>query len=165
MAILTFKASTVISWDQGLYFAFSYLKKGDRKKFNKLFDQWIFDNLEKSFDQHKHEKYMQALFSAEESQFINDIWEKHHNKYSNMDKYKLYCELYKQHYVRPEFNDDDFDDDDFEIPQKLSKKQFEILKSEYFHFDSKTMFGDADDADYDKLFELRDLLFSDTLWG
>ena len=82
-----------------------------------------------------------------------------------MDKYKLYCELYKQHYVRPEFNDDDFDDDDFEIPQKLSKKQFEILKSEYFYFDSKTMFGDADDADYDKLFELRDLLFADTLWG
>jgi hypothetical protein len=82
-----------------------------------------------------------------------------------MDSYKLYCELYKQHYIKPHLDKEDIDDDDFEIPAKLNKAKFEELKMEYLHLDRKTMFGDLDDADYDRYFALKDLLFGDVVIG
>ena len=92
--------------------------------------------------------------------------EKYYDKYSNMSPYQLYCELYKQHYVKPGIDEEGFYDEDFEfeIPPKLSRSKFEELKSEYLYLDRKTMFGDANDAEFERYFELRDLLFGDIIF-
>jgi hypothetical protein len=44
-----------------------------------------------------------------------------------MEPYQLYCALYKQYYVRPGFEEDDFDDEDFEMPPKLSRSIYRRL--------------------------------------
>lgn len=152
-------------YSNGLFIAFAYLKKGDRKKFEEQFDKWISEDLEKSFDQYDYKEYIKALFNKTESTFIENIWNKYYEKYSIMEPYKLYCELYKQHYVRPEFDEEDLDDENFEIPTKLSRSKFEELKVEYLYLDRKAMFGDANDAEYDRWSELKDLLFADIIFG
>lgn len=152
----------------GLFIAFTYLKKDDRKKFKEQFDKWISKNIEKSFDQYFYRKYIKALFDEKESKFIEKVWDKYYEKYFSMEPYNLYCELYKQYYDRPETDEEDFDDGDdyvFTVPDKLSRSEFEELRVEYLYLDRKTMFGDADDADYDRLFELGELLFADTVIG
>jgi len=53
-----------------------------------------------------------------------------------MEPYQLYCALYKQFYVKPGLDADDFDDEDFEIPPKLSKATFETLTAEYLALNS-----------------------------
>lgn len=157
--------STVFDYQQGLFLAFAYLKNGSQNKFKDQFNKWISEDLEKSFERHYYMKYINSLFSEDEAKLIIDLWEKYYDKYSNMDKYKLYCELYKQHYLQTCMKDDLLDDDDFEIPPKLSRSKFEYLSSEYLYLDRKTMFGDSSDEDYDKYFELRDLLFGDIIYG
>jgi hypothetical protein len=156
-------------YSNGLFIAFTYLKKGDKKKFIKKFDKWITEDLEKSFDQNDYKNDVKALFNDEDSKFIEEIWDKYYEKYSNMEPYKLYCELYKQCYPKSKVDKEEFDDDsdneDFEIPAKLSKHQFEQLRAEYLYLERKTMFGDPDDADYDKLFKLQDILFADITIG
>ncbi|MCE8426916.1 MAG: hypothetical protein J5U19_00815 [Candidatus Methanoperedens sp.] len=157
-------------YSNGLFIAFAYLKKGDKKKFVEKFDKWITEDLEKSFDQHEYEKEIKALFNEKDLKFIEEIWDKYYEKYSNMDPYKLYCELYKQNYPKSkvdkeEFDDGDSDNDDFEIPAKLKRRQFEQLKAEYLYLDRKTMFGDPDDADYDNFFKLKEILFADITIG
>jgi len=124
-------------YDNGLFIAFAYLKKGDRKKFEGQFAKWISEDLEKSFDQYNYKEYIKALFNKTESTFIENIWNKYYEKYSNMESYKLYCELYKQHYIRSKIDDDEFDDEDIEIPAKLSRAKFEELKTEYLYLDRK----------------------------
>lgn len=151
-------------YHNGLFIAFAYLKKGDMEKFKEKFDKWISENLEKSFDQYNYEKYIKALFDKKEAEIIENRWNKYYEKYSNMEPYKLYCELYKQHYIRPELDEEEFDDEDFEIPAKLSRAKFEKLRAEYLYLDRKTMFGDPDDAEYDRYFELKDLLFADIIF-
>jgi hypothetical protein len=82
-----------------------------------------------------------------------------------MEPYKLYCELYKQQYMRSKIDDEGFDEENIEIPAKLSRAKFEELKTEYLYLDRKAMFGDADDPEYDRWFELKDLLFADVIFG
>jgi len=163
-AIETLEKSNVFDYHQGLFLALAYLKKGDRKKFEEQFDKWISDDLEKSFNQYSYMKEINALFNENDVKFINTTWKKYYEKYSNMDKYKLYCELYKQNYLKPYMTDDEFDEDDFEIPGKLSRSKFEYLSGEYLYLDRKTMFGDSNDEDYEKFFVLRDLLFADIIY-
>lgn len=157
-------------YSNGLFIAFAYLKKGDKKKFNEKFDKWITEDLEKSFDQYDYRKKIKVLFNDKDSKYIEEIWDKYYEKYSNMEPYKLYCKLYKQYYPKSKFDeeeldDDDSDNDDFEIPAKLSRHQFERLKAEYLYLERKTFFGDPDDADYDRFFKLKDLLFADITIG
>lgn len=156
-------------YSNGLFIAFAYLKKGDKKNFIQKFDKWISEDLEKSFDQQDYNNEIKALFNDNDSKIIEDIWDKYYDKYSNMGPYKLYCELYKQCYPKSKVDkeeiDDDSDNEDFEIPAKLSKHQFEQLRAEYLYLERKTMFGDPDDADYDKLFKLQDILFADITIG
>lgn len=168
-AVKTLKEFDAHGFDSGngLFIAFAYLKKGDKKKYEKQFNTWISEGLEKSFNQYYYSKYIKALFNEKESKFIKKTWDKYYEKYSSMEPYKLYCELYKQHYSRSTIDEDDFDDD-FErspIPPKLSRAEFENLKAEYLYLDRKTMFGDADDSDYDRWFELEDLLFAEVVIG
>ena len=157
--------SKVFSYEQGLFLAFAYLKKNYQKKFQDQFHKWISEDLEKSFNQHYYMRHINLLFSEKEAKLITDLWDKYHDKYFEMDKYKFYCELYKQHYLKTYMTDDLLDDDDFEIPEKLSRSKFEYLSSEYLYLDRKTMFDDASDEDYDRYFELRDLLFADVIYG
>jgi hypothetical protein len=121
MAIEILENSQVISYHQGLFLAFAYLKVGDRKKFEVQLDKWISEN----------------------------------------------CELYKQYYIRHEFDDEDFEDDDFEIPAKLNRAQFEVLSSEYCYLDRKFMFSidEITEEEESKYFELKDLLFADITIG
>ena len=51
-------------------------------------------------------------------------------------------------------SEEEFDDDDFEIPAKLNRSQFEELSDEYLYLERKMMFGDPDDTDKEKYFEL-----------
>ncbi len=166
-AIETLKNSNVIAYDQGLFLSLSYLKKGDRKEAKKQFDNWISEDLEKSFDRYIYNEYLTSLLNNEENTFIKNIWDKHHEKYSDMEKYQLYCKLYKQHYpiyLTSESDEDDFEDDDFEMPPKLNKNQFEQLSNEYLYLERKAIFGDMNDSDYDKYYELKDLLFADIIF-
>jgi hypothetical protein len=73
---------------------------------------------------------------------------------------RLYCALYKQYDVRP-----GFEEDEFAMPPKLSKATFETLAAEYLSLEKKSMFGDADDAEYERYFALRDVLFAETIFG
>lgn len=165
-AIETFKKSTVISYDQGLFHAFSYLKNGNRKKFKEIFEKWILEDLEKSFKKIYYSKHIKYLLNEEESKYIDELWNTYHEKYSNMDWYKFYCELYKQRYSKHFISDEEIDsDDDFEIPAKLSRSRFESLMTEYLHLGKKTMFGDADDEEYERYFELKHQLFADVIVG
>ena len=157
--------SKVFSYDQGLFLAFAYLKKNNQKKFKEQFHKWISEDLEKSFERHYYMRHINLLFSEKEAKLIIDLWDKYHDKYFEMDKYKFYCVLYKQHYLKTYMTDDLLDDDDFEIPQKLNRSKFEYLSSVYLHLNKKTMIGDANDDDYEKYFELRDLLFADVIYG
>jgi len=166
-AIETLKTSNTIDYDQGLFLAFSYLKNGEKKEAKESFDKWISKNLEKSFDKYRYKTYMENLLSDEEKKFIEGIWNKYYEKYSKMEPYQLYCKLYKQHYLTyltSESDEDDFEDEDFEIPPKLNKSKFEELKNEYLYLDRKAMFGEMSDSEYDKYFELRDLLFADIIF-
>jgi hypothetical protein len=164
-AIRTLEKSKVISYDQGIFLAFAYLKHGERQKFTTQLRKWIGEDLEKSFKQYSYNKYIKALFNEEESQYIDESWSTYYEKYANMEPYQLYCELYKQYYVKPGFDEDDIDDEDFEIPPKLSKVSFEALSAEYLSLDRNATFGELDDADYERYFELRDLLFAETILG
>ena len=58
---------------------------------------------------------------------------------------------------------DDFEDDDFELPAKLNRRQFEELQGEYGYLERKAMFGEMSDTDYERYFELEDLLFTEVL--
>jgi tetratricopeptide (TPR) repeat protein len=166
-AIEILETSNVISYHQGLFLAFAYLKAGDRKKFKEQFDKWISENLEKSFEFGNYDQYINALFGDEDARFIEDVWDKYYEKYSGMDPYKLYCELYKQNYIRPMFDEEDFEDDDFEIPAKLNRAQFEALSSEYCYLDRRMMFSidEMTEEEKDRYFGLKDLLFADIVIG
>lgn len=163
-AIAIFEKSRVMSYRQGVFHAFAYLKKGEKEKFEEQFTKWISEDLEKSFDHYDYLKYIKLLFDEEEAKLIEEMWNKYHEKYSEMDRYKLYCRLYKQHYLNFALDEEEFDDDDFEIPAKLNRSQFEELSDEYLYLDRKMMFGEPDDADKEKYFELQDLLFADTIY-
>jgi hypothetical protein len=78
---------------------------------------------------------------------------------------RLYCALYKQYDVQPGFEEDDFEEDEFAMPPKLSKATFETLAAEYLSLERKSMFGDADDAESERYFALRDALFAETIFG
>jgi hypothetical protein len=164
-AITTLEQSEVISYDQGLFLAFAYLKHGKQQKCATQFQRWIEEDLTRAFGQYAYDKYIKALFNEEETQYIGDLWKTYFEKYTNMEPYQLYCELYKQLYVRPGFDEDDIDDEDFEIPPKLSKATFETLTAEYLALDRQLMFGHPDDAAYERYFALRDLLFAETIFG
>ena len=164
-AIATLEQSEVLSYDQGLFLAFAYLKNGEQQKCATQFRQWIDEHLERAFAQYAYNKYMKALFTAEESHYIDTLWYRYHEKYEDMEPYQFYCALYKQHYLQPGFDADDIDDEDFEIPPKLSKATFETLTAEYLALDRKLMFGHPDDAEYEQYFALRDLLFAETIFG
>jgi len=164
-AIATFEHSAVISYDQGLFLAFAYLKNGEKRKCATQFQQWIDEHLERAFAQYAYDKYIKALSNEEESQYIDTLWHRYHEKYEHMEPYQFYCALYKQHYVQPGFDADDIDDEDFEIPPKLSKATFETLTAEYLSLDRKLMFGNPDDATYERYDELRDVLFAETIFG
>jgi len=58
----------------------------------------------------------------------------------------------------------DYNEDDFEIPAKLNRSQFEELSNEYLYLERKMMFGDPDDTDKEKYFELQDLLFANIIY-
>ena len=166
-AIETLKNSNTIDYGQGLFLAFSYLKNGEKAKAKESFDKWISEDLEKSFDQYRYKEYMENLLSDEEKKFIEGIWNKYYEKYSKMEPYQLYCKLYKQHYLTSltsESDEDDFEDEDFEIPPKLNISKFGELKDEYLYLDRKAMFGEMSDSEYDKYFEVRDLLFADIIF-
>jgi len=164
-AIATLEQSEVISYDQGLFLAFAYLKHGEQQKCATQFQRWIAEDLTRAFAQYAYDKYMKALFNEEETQYIDDLWKTYHEQYANMEPYQLYCALYKQYYVRPGFDADDFDDEDFEIPPKLSKATFETLTAEYLALDRQVMFGHPDDAAYERYDALRELLFAETIFG
>ncbi len=163
-AISTLKNSTVVCYDQGLFLAFSYLKNNDVKTFKKQFEKWLSEDLKRSFDQYSYKKKMEVLFDADELEIINNIWSKYYEKYTEMDKYELYCALYKQCYKNSFTDEDGFDDDELEIPEKLNRNKFEFLSSEYLSLDRMLFFGNPSDADYDRHSELSDLLFSETVW-
>jgi len=164
-AIATLEQSKVISYDQGLFLAFAYLKHGEQQQCATQFQRWIEEDLTRAFGQYAYDKYIKALFNEEEAQYIDDLWKTYHEQYANMEPYQLYCALYKQYYVRPGFDADDFDDEDFEIPPKLSKATFETLTAEYLALNRQSMFGHPDDAEYERYFALRDLLFAETIFG
>lgn len=147
----------------GLFIAFAYLKKGDKKKFEEKFNKWIKEDIEKSLEQYEYEKYIKALFSDKESKFIEKRWNKYYDKYSNMEPYKLYCELYNQTYPKLKFDKDEFEDDDFKIPAKLSKSKFEQLVDEYSYLNCKAVLGDANEAELDHYSKLRDILFAEII--
>lgn len=165
-AIEIFAKSNVFSYDQGLFHAFSYLKNGNRKKFKEIFEKWILEDLEKSFKKNYYSKHIKYLLNEEESKYIDELWNTYHEKYSNMDWYKFYCELYKQRYSKYIISDEEIDsDNDFEIPAKLSRSKFESLMTEYLHLGKKTMFGDADDEEDERYYELQGELFADVIVG
>ena len=166
-AIETFKNSNVIDYDQGLFLVLSYLKAGDRQKAKKQFDKWISEDLEKSFDLYRYNRYLEFLLSNEEKSFIENIWDKYHEKYSNMEPYQLYCKLYKQRYrtyLTSESDEDYFEDEDFEIPPKLNMNKFEQLSDEYLYLNRNAMFEKLKDSEYDRYYELSDLLFADIIF-
>jgi hypothetical protein len=164
-AIATLEQSDVISYDQGLFLAFAYLKHGEQQQCATQFQRWIDDDLTRAFAQYAYDKYIKALLNEAEAQYIDDLWTTYHEQYANMEPYPLYCALYKQYYVRPGFDADDFDDEDFEIPPKLNKASFEALTAEYLALNRQVMFGHPDDAAYERYFALRDLLFAETIFG
>jgi lipopolysaccharide biosynthesis regulator YciM len=110
-AIATLEQSEVISYDQGLFLAFAYLKHGEQQQCATQFQRWIAEDLTRAFGQYAYDKYIKALFNEAEAQYIDDLWKTYFEKYTNMEPYQLYCELYKQYYVRPGFDADDFDDE------------------------------------------------------
>jgi hypothetical protein len=164
-AIATLEQSAVISYDQGLFLAFAYLKQGEQRQCATQFQRWIAEDLTRAFAQYAYDKYIKALFTEAEAQYIDDLWTTYAEQYTNMEPYQLYCALYKQYYVQPGLDADDFDDEDFEIPPKLSKATFEALTAEYLSLNRQVMFGHPDDATYERYFELRDMLFAETIFG
>ncbi|MFH1115115.1 MAG: tetratricopeptide repeat protein [Pseudomonadota bacterium] len=169
-AIETLENSNVISYDQGLFLALSYLKNGGKEQAAARFDKWISEDAERSFMRHGYRKYLETLLNEEETTFIHDKWDGYHHQYAEMEPYQLYCVLYDQRFatLESEFDEDDEDDmddmDDMEIPQKLSEREFDNLKREYLFLDRKSIFGDMTDLEYEQLFELRDLLFGDVIF-
>jgi len=161
----TLEQSAVISYDQGLFLAFAYLKYGEQQQCATQFQRWIAEDLTRAFAQYAYDKYMKALFNEEEIQYINDLWTTYAEQYTNMEPYQLYCAFYKQLYVRPGFDADDIDDEDFEIPPKLSKATFETLTAEYLALQRQVMFGHPDDTAYERYDVLRDVLFAETIFG
>jgi len=164
-AIATLERSEVISYDQGLFLAFAYLKQGEQQQCATQFQHWLAEDLTRAFAQYAYDKYIKALFIEAEAQYIDDVWTTYAEQYTNMEPYQLYCALYKQYYVRPGFDADDFDDEDFEIPPKLSKATFETLTAEYLALNRQVMFGHPDDAAYERYGALRDVLFAETIFG
>ena len=164
-AIATLEQSEVISYDQGLFLAFAYLKQGEQQQCATQFQRWIAEDLTRAFGQYAYDKYIKALCNEAEAQYIDDLWTTYAEQYTNMEPYQLYCALYKQYYVKPRFDEDDFDDEDFEIPPKLSKTTFETLTAEYLALNRQVMFGHPDDAASERYFALRDLLFAETIFG
>jgi tetratricopeptide (TPR) repeat protein len=72
-AIATLEQSEVISYDQGLFLAFAYLKQGEQQQCATQFQRWIEEDLTRAFAQYAYDKYIKALFNAEETQYINDL--------------------------------------------------------------------------------------------
>lgn len=162
-AIEILEKSRVFDYDQGLFLAFGYLKNGDREKFRWQFDKWVSENMEKAFEHYYYAKYINALFTEEEAKFIEETWDEYYQKYYRMKPYELYCELYKQYYLKPELETHPADKDSG-IPPKLTITAFKELKAEYFYLDRKTMFGEPNEADYQRYFDLKELLFADIVF-
>jgi hypothetical protein len=170
-AIETLKNSAVFSWDQDLFLALSYLKNHEPETAKAQFHKWISEDLERAFRQYDYKKYLEALLDEEEKALLDTEWSKCHDKYSEMEPYQLYCELYDQHYLESltsesdeSAHEDEDDYDDFDIPPKFGRIRFEELKNEYLYLDRKSMLGHMRDRDYDRLFELRDLLLADVIF-
>src|SRR5712691_9701976 len=89
-AIATLEQSEVISYDQGLFLAFAYLKHGEQQQCATQFQRWIEEDLTRAFAQYAYDKYIKALCNAEETQYIDDLWNRHHEKYENMEPYQFY---------------------------------------------------------------------------
>lgn len=161
-AIEHLKRFEVIGYDHsnGLFIAFTYLKKGEINRFKRVFDKWISKDLDKSNRQYYYKKYIKALFNEEEIKIIENEWNKYSEILSNMTPYQRYCKAYEQYCDKLSIDDDEADggvydesdeepdDDDFEIPPGLKISQFEELVDEYLYLDFKTMFGEASQEDY-----------------
>jgi hypothetical protein len=80
-AITTLEQSEVISYDQGLFLAFAYLKHGKQQKCATQFQRWIEEDLTRAFGQYAYDKYIKALFNEEETQYIGDLWKTYFEKY------------------------------------------------------------------------------------
>jgi len=165
MAIKTIEGFCGHDYSIGLYLAFAYIKKREKKKFKDQFDKWIAEDLEKSFDYYKYKKVVQLLFNEKESAFIEKSWAQYNKKYSNMEPYQLYCALYKQYHNEMNI---DIEDDDSEILPKFNKTKFEELSSEYLYLDRKLMFIDEDyidrEKDIERWQELQDLIFANSIY-
>ncbi|KXA92673.1 hypothetical protein AKJ64_02535 [candidate division MSBL1 archaeon SCGC-AAA259E17] len=86
-AIKTLEKSRVHSYDQGLFLALAYLKRGDKEKFEEKFDKWISECMEEYNElpyQFRYQRYIDALFGEEESRFIDEIWDKYLDYYRQM---------------------------------------------------------------------------------
>ncbi|PKP59939.1 MAG: hypothetical protein CVT89_00615 [Candidatus Altiarchaeales archaeon HGW-Altiarchaeales-2] len=156
-------------YTNGIFLAFVYLKSGDKKKFKEKIDKWISKNIEISFEMRDYGKYINELFNDEDAKFIGDVWNKYDEKYSGIERYKLYCLLYKQRYIGSIDMDSDDDDDDLsddeEIPPKLGRSGFEGALREFLSLESRVHLGGArGKEDYDEYFELKDMLFGDIIF-
>jgi tetratricopeptide (TPR) repeat protein len=67
-AIATLEQSEVISYDQGLFLAFAYLKHGEQQKCTTQFQRWIAEDLTRAFGQYAYDKYIKALCNEAEAQ-------------------------------------------------------------------------------------------------
>jgi hypothetical protein len=85
-------------WSNGLFIALAHLRRGDRKKFEQRFRRWISEDPAKAFDRGLHDKYIKALFGKEDAGYIDRIWEGYSRRYSEMEPYRFYCELYERYY-------------------------------------------------------------------
>ena len=57
-AIATLEQSAVISYDQGLFLAFAYLKYGEQQQCATQFQRWIAEDLTRAFAQYSYDKYV-----------------------------------------------------------------------------------------------------------
>lgn len=162
-AIEVLETSGAISWDIGLFRAFARLKSGNAEAFKTNFDLWISENLERSWEQCRYQDYIEALFDEEEKKLTERVWGRYYDKYTAMEPYQLYCEVYKQYSKR--IGKAAIDDEDFEILPKLTKAKFDGLSGEYLYFEKQCMFGEPSEADYKSFQELEYLLFADIVWS
>jgi len=152
-------------WSNGLFIALAHLKRGDRSKFEQKFRSWISEDPAKAFDRSLHEVYINALFDKEDAGNIGRLWESYSKKYSEMEPYRFYCELYEQYYHGSATGPDDLLGEEYKAPRKLGKPDFGRLSDEYFDLKRMMMFEDASGADRKRWLELRELLFAETIFG
>src|SRR5467141_4681680 len=72
-AIATLEQSEVISYDQGLFLAFAYLKHGEQQQCATQFQRWIAEDLTRAFAQYTYDKYIKVLFTEAEAQYIDNL--------------------------------------------------------------------------------------------